>query len=115
MRTALRRDLTAAIKAKDRVAITALRSALAAIENAEAPPIDAATPAAVGNDHLAGALLGVGAGEIDRHELTDTELSAIVEKEIHDRTVVAAEYENLGRDERAARLRAEADVLARYR
>ncbi|GAA5031790.1 hypothetical protein GCM10023317_82610 [Actinopolymorpha pittospori] len=40
MRASLRDDLTAAIKARDRVAITALRSALAAIDNAEAVPVD---------------------------------------------------------------------------
>lgn len=40
VRTGLRRDLTTALKARDRVAIAALRSVLAAIENAEAPAID---------------------------------------------------------------------------
>jgi hypothetical protein len=41
IRTRMRRALTAAIKARDRSAVTALRSALAAIDNAEA--VDPAT------------------------------------------------------------------------
>lgn len=62
MRTTLREDLTSAIKAKDRVAITALRSALAAIENAEAP--DQAGPSPTESAHVAGSVAGGGATEV---------------------------------------------------
>jgi hypothetical protein len=40
MRTSLREGLKAALKARDRVAVAALRSALSAIDNAEAVPLD---------------------------------------------------------------------------
>lgn len=113
MRTSLRRDLKAALKARDRVSITALRSALAAIENAEALPADHLRRTTE-NEHVAGAAAGVGATEAERRQLTDTELHAIVEKEAHDRAAAAGEYERLGRHDRAESLRSEADVLNRY-
>ena len=44
MRASLRDDLKAALKARDRVATAALRSTLAAIDNAEAVPADLYRP-----------------------------------------------------------------------
>ncbi|MGA6166843.1 GatB/YqeY domain-containing protein [Amycolatopsis magusensis] len=106
MRTDLRRGLTQAIKGKDRIAISAIRSALAAIDNAEAPSVEhhATTSIAV----------GVGSTEVERLHLTDADLHAIVDEEVQQRAKAAEEYERLGRAEQAERLRAEADVLRRY-
>ena len=112
MRTDLRRDLTAALKARDRVAVSALRSALAAIENAEAVP--APQPAAGGDDRVAGSSLGVGSAESDRRVLTAADLHAIVRNEVTERVTAADGYAQHGRDDAAERLRAEADVLRRY-
>lgn len=112
MRSQLRRDLTIAMKTKDRDAVTALRSALAAIENAAAPAAQSAND--TGGEHGAGAAIGVGTSEVQRHELTDTELRAVVEAEISERTVAAEEYDRLGRADHAGRLRAETNVLTRY-
>jgi uncharacterized protein len=114
VRTGLRRDLTTALKARDRVAIAALRSALAAIENAEAPAIDQSGSKAVQSEHLAGSVVGAGAAEVQRRQLTESELRAIVEAEVHERLVAAAGYERTGRDDLAQRLRSEVDVLSRY-
>lgn len=114
MRATLRRDLTAALKSRDRVAVAALRSALAAIENAEAIPADHPVPGTAGSGHIAGSTTGLGAAEADRRQLTEDDLLAIVEAEVHERSVSAAEYEQLGRDDHAQRLRAEADLLRQY-
>ncbi|PRX99106.1 GatB/YqeY domain-containing protein [Allonocardiopsis opalescens] len=114
MRTSLRDGLKAALKARDRVAVTALRSALAAIDNAEAVPADHPLDAAASSEHVAGAALGVGAADVARRRLTEEEVRSIVEKEARDRTAAAAEYERLGRTDAAERLRTEAEVLNRH-
>lgn len=110
----MRRDLTAAIKARDRVAVAALRSALAAIDNAEATPVDGAVPPAAAGEHVAGALVGHGAGEAPRRELTDGEVRTIVEAEVRERVSAADGYQRAGRDDLAGRARAEAEALVRY-
>jgi uncharacterized protein len=89
VRTSLRRDLTAALKAQDRVAIAALRSALAAIENAEAPAADQAGLATADSAHVAGSVVGLGAAEVPRRQLTESDLRAIVEAEVQQRLVAA--------------------------
>jgi len=114
MRTTLRRDLTAALKARDRVAVAALRSAIAALENAEAVPTDQAIDTAAGTDRVAGAPVGLGVTEADRRDLTESDERSILAAEVRERTTAAEEYEQLGRTDQATRLRAEADVLRRY-
>lgn len=115
MRTTMRADLILAVKARDKAATAALRSALAAIENAEAIPVDESTKSTTGTAQVVGATaFGDGAAEAERRELTDAEVAAIVANEVADRITAAGEYARLGRDDQAARLRAEADVLATY-
>lgn len=114
MRTSLRRDLTAALKARDRVAVAALRSALAAIENAEAVPANHASLSNAEGEHIARGAVGVGAAEADRLHLSDTDLHAIVATEVQERSATASEYEQAGRTDLAQRLRSEADVLRSY-
>ena len=73
LRDRLRAALPAALKARDRTAVAALRSALAAIDNAEA--VDA-------SDVHAGAIEasapGPGAAERPRRELTESDIDDIV-------------------------------------
>lgn len=114
MRARLRQDLTAALKAGDRVAVTALRSSLAAIDNAEAVLVDRPLDGVTGNEHVAGAAAGLGAAEAERRHLTEAEVRSIVENEARERSAAAEEYERLGRTDLAERLRAEAEVLSRY-
>ena len=106
----LRRALTAALKARDAVAVSALRSALAAIENAGA--VDAAQAPSPDSGRIAGAVAGIGAGEVARRPLGDADLRALVVAEVEHRRTAAREYAALGRPDRAERLQAEADVLA---
>jgi uncharacterized protein YqeY len=114
LRADLRSALARAIKARDPVAASALRSALAAVENAEA--IDAATvpKAGAGDARVAGSLVGLGAGEAERRPLTAAEVEAIVRAEVTERRAAALEYRRLGRPEHADRLLAEAAVLERH-
>jgi uncharacterized protein YqeY len=114
MRTSLRDDLKAALKARNRVATTALRSALAAMENAESVPADRPLDSSTGNEHVAGAATGLGAADVERRQLTEADLRSIVENEMRERSVAADEYEQIGRTDLAERLRAEAEVLSRY-
>jgi uncharacterized protein YqeY len=113
LRAALRNDLTAAMKTRDADTITALRTAIAAIENAEA--VEAAHHrGAPTNEHFAGAQLGVGAAEAPRRDLTIDDLHEILRDQVRERTEVADRYETLGAADAAARLRREADALRKY-
>jgi uncharacterized protein len=139
----MRRALTAAMKSRDRPAVTALRSALAAIDNAEAVDI-ATTPQAAGGSPpsaeaqpgeerpasaedpsagqreptvaggIAGAAVGLGAAEAERRTLTPAETQAIVRGEVAERQTAAHAYERAGRPGHAERLRAEAEVLGAF-
>lgn len=123
----LRAALRDAMKARDTVAVAAIRSALASIDNAGAVDIDGASPptapatrsdieAATGSwaahRSIAGAVPGLGAGEMPRRELGAATRISLVEAEVATRREAALEYDGIGRSEEAARLRAEADVLA---
>ena len=111
LRDRLRAALPPAMKARDEPTVAALRSALAALDNAEAvaPPPAPALPGVI-----AGAVAGLGAGEAARLELTEDRVAEIVGAEVADRRAAAADYARAGRDERAARLTAEADALAGF-
>lgn len=102
------------MKARDRVAVAALRSALAAIENAEASPAHVAGLSVVDDQHIAGSAVGLGAGEGERRHLSETDVRTIVEAEVRERSDAAGEYEQAGQHDAARRLRGEAEVLSRY-
>jgi hypothetical protein len=93
------------------VAVAALRSALAAIANAEAVPAGGGGRTPTTSPHVAGAAAGLGAGEAQRQRLTAAEIGQIVESEIGERQEAAADYERGGHAEQAARLRREAQAL----
>jgi uncharacterized protein YqeY len=57
---------------------------------------------------------GLGAGEAPRRVLSPAEIAAIVRSEVADRRAAAEDYERAGRVDVAARLKAEADVLAAH-
>ncbi|MCX3063895.1 GatB/YqeY domain-containing protein [Streptomyces beihaiensis] len=102
------------MRARDKAAVSALRSALAAVENAEAVVVEAGAA-----DRGAGAVeaspVGAGATEAVRRELSESGVAEIVRAEIAERLDAAAQ---LGGDAvhavRVATLRAEADVLVRF-
>jgi uncharacterized protein YqeY len=110
----MRRDLTAAMKARDRQAVAALRSTLAAIDNAEAVDAAAGGGHPAGEGAIAGAAVGVGAAEVERRTLTAAETEAIVRREVAERQHAADAYERAGQAPHAERLRAEAERLNAY-
>ncbi|HET7900975.1 MAG TPA: hypothetical protein VFL59_07280 [Candidatus Nanopelagicales bacterium] len=110
---ALRSALVPAMRAKDEAAVSALRSALSAIGNGQAVDVRDVDLRGAGSEHVAGAVVGVGAAEVERRRLSDGDARAIVEAERWSREADATTYDEHGQHERAARLRAEADVLAR--
>lgn len=107
----MQRALREALLARDKVATSALRSALAAIDNAGAVP-QAPAPAVASGPHFAGAAAGAGAAEVPRRGLGPGEAERIVRAEIAEREAAAAGYERSGHDGPAVRLRREAAVLA---
>ena len=82
-------DLTTAMKGRDQLTTTVLRSVLAAVKEARV------------------------AGDAAR-DLTDDDVQAVIAREAKKRDEAAAAFADAGRDEQAARERAEGEVLARY-
>lgn len=85
----LQSDLTAAMKARDELTKTVLRSAIAAVKEAR-----------VSGD--------------EAHAVSDDDVMALLAKEAKKREEAAAAYDDGGRPEQAERERAEHEVLARY-
>jgi uncharacterized protein len=111
LRDRLRTALPTAMKARDRTAVAALRSALAALDNAETVKIDDRTATGQAIEQVA---IGVGTTEVERRMLTESEMTALIRREVTERETAAADYESAGHDDRATRLRAEAGVLAAH-
>jgi uncharacterized protein YqeY len=99
----LRGDLTTAMKARDRTAMAVLRSALAAIDNAEA--VDAAGSAP---------RRGLFANEAARRHLTEDDVRAVLAAQHEELDLAIAELDRLGDSGRSIELRAQAAVLDRY-
>ena len=110
IRDRLQTALRAALRVRDKTAASALRSALAAIDNASAVPAEPA-PGVASGPHFAGAAAGLGAGEAPRRGLTAGEAERIVRAEIAEREAAATGYERAGHADQAGRLRREAAVL----
>ena len=110
-RQRLQLALGEALRARDKVATSALRSALAAIDNASAVPAAPAPAAGTGGPHFAGTVAGLGAGEAERRRLTEAEAEQIVRAEVAERQATARDYGQTGHADHAGRLRREAQVL----
>lgn len=110
LRQALRDALPGAMKAKDTPARNAIRSALAAIENAEAVAPAEHDPVAT-SAHVSSTLVGLGAGDGARRELADERILEIVTSERDERLAAATDYRKTGVIGQAERLEAEAAAL----
>ena len=99
----MRADLRDAMRARDRDTVTALRTALAAIANAEAPPDDGSYDEAHGRlvDH-------------ERLVLTGDDVARILREQVTDREDTIARIGDHGPADAIAALRAEIAALARY-
>ncbi len=110
---ALRRDLTAALKARQPEAVAVLRTAIAAIDNAQAVEV-APDESAATSAHIAGARRGAGSAEAPRRPLDLGELHAILRGQVAELTREADRYDALARTAQARRLRDQARLLAAY-
>jgi uncharacterized protein YqeY len=104
IRQRLRADLLVARKAGDTESVDQLRILLAAIGNAEAVELDVSHPKEV-----------EGWADVPRRHLTPDDLAGILRREAEDLRAAAAEYEQNGRPDEAARLRARARLVDGYR
>ncbi|HKP44788.1 glutamyl-tRNA amidotransferase [Mycobacterium sp.] len=91
------------------MSVSALRSALSAIDNAETP--DGAGVDASASDTVAGAVVGLGAAEVARRELSDAQIRMLLHAEIDEWLTAADDFTAHGHAQRASALRAEAAVL----
>jgi uncharacterized protein YqeY len=108
-RRTLRDALLAARKDRNAMRVSALRSALSAIDNAETP--DEARMDAPSSGAIAGGVVGLGAAEVARRVLSDEQIRSLLHVEIDERLAAAKEFD-ASHSERAANLRAEAAVLS---
>ena len=102
----LRADLKTAMREGNQAEIAVIRTLIAAIDNAEAVPIEGF------EERLR---LRESVGEVRRGELDAASLEAVLAAETHSRLAAAEDYERHGRAEDAARLRREAELIAGYR
>ena len=113
MRDRLQTGLIEAMKTRDVDAVKAVRSALAAIANAEAvtdthgtsSPADRSIPASV---------RGLGAGDVPRRSISEVDVLDIIGAEVEDRLRSARQYDALGQTAAANELRVQATVLKAY-
>jgi uncharacterized protein YqeY len=103
LRQQLSDALPEAMKAKERATVDAVRSALAAVANAEAVDTAGMT-----------SRTGTYATEVERRQLTESQVEAIV-REVHDELRAASdEMRSLGQQARATELADQADALQRF-
>jgi hypothetical protein len=81
-----------------------MRTVLAALENAEAVEVTASETPVTTSERLAGAVVGLGAGEAPRRLLPANEERALVEREAEALRVASATFAGAGRHERSAEL-----------
>jgi hypothetical protein len=109
LRERLRAALSAAMEQRDTASVAVLRSALAALDNAGAVPVQDTGSAAIEASPV-----GPGAREAPRRELSDDDLERLLQAEISERQDAARVYEQAGRQDQARRLREEAGTLAAF-
>ena len=111
LRAQLGDALRKAVRDRDTVAAATIRTAMAAIDNAEAVSMASRSVPSANSAHVAGAAAGLGAAEVARRVLSADEATAIVRAEMSERLQAADQYAKAGSAEHAARLRAQAEVL----
>ncbi|MDP9143207.1 MAG: GatB/YqeY domain-containing protein [Actinomycetota bacterium] len=107
MRDRMRSDLTRAMKARDQIQVSVLRSGLAAIDNAEAVEITDKSDVTIGD-------VTIGYGDVARRSLTGQQIANVLQDEIGERQVSVIEYERIGRPDLAETLRREIEILRSY-
>ena len=102
IRSRLSSDLTTAMRTGDKMRIRVVRSAMTAIANAEA--VEASTRSEG----------TVGYSDVPRREVGRTQIVDLIEGEIGEREIAAAQYRDVGRPADAETLEEEMGVLRAY-
>ncbi len=105
----LRDDLKAAMRERDTGTVALLRALAAALDNAEAVPLDAVwedDAVRIRRDRPT---------EVARRQLGPADIAAVLDHEIGERLAAAAEYDARGRPDEAERSRKEAVRIDGYR
>lgn len=108
MKARMRADLRAAMKEGRGADARLIRSLIAAIDNAEAPPARSGSGAAEQHLFLSGS------AEVERLSLDADRVRAILLAEIEEREQAAAGMDRLNRPDRADAIRTEARLAATY-
>ena len=98
----MKSELIRAMKERDVIRVSVLRTTLAALGNAEAVHDVTAKPA------------GLYSTEVERRELSDTEEREVLGREHRELLTAAQEMATLGQESAAAELRAKAQVLTEF-
>lgn len=101
LKARLRADLLAAMKGRRTMEVKLIRALVAAIDNAEALPLEEVQERG-------------SSSEAGRRLLDGQRLRGVLQAEIEEREDAARRFENLGHMERAELLRAEAQAVRRY-
>lgn len=97
VRDKLRTALLRAMRDRDPETVSALRSVLGALDNAESSGIIAPRAGAI-----EASAVGIGRADAARRELTDADVCHVIQMEIDERRRAAEEYARAGRPERVA-------------
>jgi len=103
LRDRLTTDLPPAMRARDATAIAAIRTVIAALDNAGAVALSGPEAPAKGQS-----------GDVPRRDLSPDDIQAILAREIAERRAAMTDYEAGGRPDAADRLRAEVAIIASY-
>ena len=104
IRETLRRHLRERMVARDKPAVLAIRAAVAAIENAEAQPIDDSSA----TEQLLNASTSA---DVARRPVSDEDARALVAGEIEELRAAARHHRSIGQSESAAIIERQADLL----
>jgi hypothetical protein len=104
VRADLRRNLRERVAARDKQAVKVIRVAIAAIENAEAQPLD-------GSSQTELQLNASRSSEVPRRLVSDDDARALVAREIDDLLAAARHYDSIGAGESAVEKEQQADFL----
>ena len=108
MKARLRVDLSNSMRARQSMEASVIRSLLAALDNAEALPVDRDRPESLQ------ARFCDGSSEAERRILSREDVDAVIGAEVRQRMNAAADLERLGLEDRAETLRHEAQIAGRY-
>ncbi len=103
LRTKLRDDLKKAMRRRDAIEVSALRTVISAIDNAEAVDLEARSEPVLGLSP-----------DVPRRQLTADEIIRIVRDESEHFRSASMEYAGLGRSEEAAVMAEKVLIVSRY-